>query len=93
MTLHPDTFHFWHREYPMFWQWAENKDILFLPKGASEVEEEKKYDLTSKVYILMKRLKQDYNTIYSMPVEERDALFEMEMKLIAEEAKQNNSET
>jgi hypothetical protein len=89
MTLSPDTVHLWHKEYPMFWLWAKDKDILFLPKAVSEEDESKQYDLTSKMYILMKRLKQNYETILTMPVEERDLLFDMEMKLIEEEHKQS----
>lgn len=88
MTLSPDVLHYWHKEYPMFWQWAQGKDILFLPKSVSETEEIKQYDLTSKIYVLMKRLQQSYETILAMPLEERDSLFEMEMRLIDEENKQ-----
>lgn len=91
MTLNPSEYYFWHKEYPMFCQWAVRKDILFLPKETAEDEEEKKYDLTSKAYILMKRLNQGYDRIMSMDAEERDKLFEMEMKLIKEETKQNES--
>lgn len=75
----------------MFTQWAVQKGILFIPKEVAEDEEEKQYDLTSKAYILMKRLGQDYDKIMSMDAEERDKLFEMEMKLIKEEAKQNEN--
>ena len=67
------------------------KGILFPPKEAAEDEDDKKYDLTSKAYILMKRLGQSYDVIMNMDADERDALFEMEMKLIREEQKQNNS--
>lgn len=91
MTLNPSEYHFWHKEYPMFCQWAVHKDILFLPKEMAEDEEDKQYDLTSKAYILMKRLNQSYDRIMSMDAEERDRLFEMEMKLLKEEAKQNEN--
>lgn len=91
MTFNPAEYYFWHKEYPMFSQWAVQKDILFLPKEMAEDEEEKRYDLTSKAYILMKRLNQSYDRIMSMDAEERDRLFEMEMKLIKEEAKQNEN--
>ena len=89
MTFYPYEYHFWHKDYPMFCSWAVQKDVLFLPKALSEEDEEKKYDLTSKAYILMKRLGQSYPTIMQMDAVERDTLFEMEMKLIQEEAKQN----
>lgn len=91
MTLNPAEFHFWHKEYPMFCSWAVQKGILFLPKEIAEDEDDKKYDLASKAYILMKRLGQDYNVIMNMDAEERDRLFEMEMRLIHEEQKQNNT--
>lgn len=91
MTLNPSEYYFWHKEYPMFTLWAATKGILFLPKEIAEDEEEKKYDLTSKAYILMKRLNQSYDRIMSMDADERDTLFEMEMKLIKEEAKQNEN--
>ena len=74
----------------MFCQWAIPKDILYFPRELSE-EDDERYSLTSKAYILMKRLGQNYGEIMSMDAEERDNLFEMEMKLIKEEAKQNES--
>lgn len=89
MTFNPAEYHLWHKEYPMFSLWAVPKGILFLPKEIAESEEVKQYDLTSKAYILMKRLGQDYDKILLMDAEERDRLFEMEMKLIKEEAKKN----
>ncbi len=89
MTFNPAEYHLWHKEYPMFSLWAVPKGILFLPKEVAESEEVKQYDLTSKAYILMKRLGQDYDKILLMDAEERDRLFEMEMKLIKEEAKKN----
>lgn len=89
MTFNPTEFHLWCKEYPMFNLWAAQKDILFLPKELSEEDEIKRYDLTSKAYVFMKRLGQDYARFMLMDAEERDKIFEMEMKLIKEEAKQN----
>lgn len=91
MTFNPAEYQLWHKEYPMFCSWAVQKGILFPPKEMAEDEEDKKYDLTSKAYILMKRLGQSYDVIMNMDALERDTLFEMEMKLIREEQKQNNS--
>lgn len=91
MTFSPAKYHLWNKEYPMLCLWAIQKGILFPPKENAEDEDDRKYDLTSKTYILMKRLGQDYRTIMNMDAEERDSLFEMEMKLIREEQKQNNS--
>ena len=88
MTFAPDVYYYWHKEYPMFWQWAQGKDNLFLPKAMSESDELKQHSLTSKVYVLMKRLQQSYKTILTMPMDERDELFEMEMKLLEEEQRQ-----
>ena len=39
----------------------------------------------------MKRLGQDYNRVMLMDADERDRLFEMEMKLIKEEQKQKEN--
>lgn len=88
MTFNPTDYHILHREYPMFNLWAGHKGILFLPKEVAEDDEFKKYDLTSKAYIFMKRLHQSYQTVMLMDADERDKLFEMEMRLIKEEAKQ-----
>lgn len=93
MTFNPTEYHLWYKEYPMFCQWALHKGILFLPKECSEDEEDKQYDLTSKAYILMKRLGQSYEHIMRMPSDERDKLFEMEMRLIREEAKKLKNDT
>ena len=71
----------------MFTFWAQHKDVLFLPLQFAENKKEDAYDLTSKAYVLMKRLGQDYSQIMQMPSEERDKLFEMEMQLIKKEAK------
>ena len=73
----------------MFSLWAIVRNVLFIPKEVSEDDELRKWDLTSKAYIFMKRLGQDYNRVMLMDSEERDKLFEMEMKLIKEEQKQN----
>lgn len=89
MTLSPAEYRLWQREYPMFSLWATTRGILFLPKEVAEEDDSpEKYDLVSKAYILMKRLGQDYNTIMTMPTEERDRLFSMEMELIKKEAEQ-----
>ena len=89
MTFNPTELHIWYKEYPMFTLWATHRGILFLPKELSEDDELQKYDLTSKAYIFMKRLGQDYNRVMLMDSKERDKIFKMEMELIKEEAKQN----
>lgn len=88
MTFSPSDYHFWHKEYPQFIQWAMQKGALFLPRETAE-EQDNQYDLTSKAYILMKRLGQDYSRIMCMDSEERDKIFRMEMDLIKKEQKQN----
>lgn len=90
MTFNPTDYQFWFKEYPMFNLWAINAGTLFLPKEFSEDDEFKKYDLTSKAYIFMKRLGQDYNRFLLMEEDERNKLFEMEMQLIKEQAKEAN---
>ena len=85
MTLNPSDFYYWYKEYPMFTQWANKRDALFVPKEYAEEDEDKQYDLTSKLYILMKRLGQDYQTILTMSAEERDKIFEMELSVIKRE--------
>ena len=88
MTFNPTEYYLWYKEYPMFILWALEKGILFIPKEVSEDDEElQKWDLTSKVYVFMKRLGQDYNRVMLMDADERDKLFELELKLIKEEAK------
>jgi hypothetical protein len=89
MTFCPDVFQLWYKEYPMFTQWSANKGILFPPKELAEDEGEQ-YDLTSKAYILMKRLGQGYDTILQMDADERDKLFKMEMELIKKESEDRN---
>ena len=89
MTFNPNEFYYWYKEYPMFALWAVQKGILFIPKEYFEEDELKQWDLTSKAYIFMKRLGQDYNRVMLMDSEERDRIFEMEMRLIQEENKQN----
>lgn len=91
MTFSPEESHLWYKEYPMFNLWAAPRGILFLPKEISEDDDLKKWDLTSKAYIFMKRLGQDYNTVMLMDSDERDKIFEMEMKLIQEEKKQEEN--
>lgn len=90
MTFNPTEYYLWYKEYPMLTLWAVQKGILFIPKEVSE-DEFKKWDLTSKAYIFMKRLGQDYNRVMMMDADERDKLFEMEMKLIKEEQKQKEN--
>ena len=72
----------------MFILWAVKRGILFIPKEVAEDDEFKKWDLTSKAYIFMKRLGQDYNRVMLMDADERDKIFEMEMRLIKEEQKE-----
>lgn len=94
MTFHPGDVQLWHKEYPMFCQWAVDKGILFLPKELSQVDEDKQYDLETRAYILMKRLRQGYTEIMQMPSSERDKFFDLEMALIKkeeEQAKQNDN--
>lgn len=91
MTFNPTEYQLWYKEYPMFILWAAQKGILFIPKEVAEDDEFKKYDLTSKVYIFMKRLHQSYNMVMLMDADERDKIFEMEMKLLKEEAKQKEN--
>lgn len=86
MTLNPG-FALYYRDYPMVMLWNRNKDLLFFPREASE-EDGEQHDLTSKAYILMKRLGQDYDKIMQMDAEERDTIFKWEMQLIKEEQKQ-----
>lgn len=90
MTLSPDTVHLWYKEYPMFWQWAQDKDILFLQKLSPNDET---YDLASQIYVLMKRLRQSYESILMMPDEDRENLFKMEMELMKQEAKNQENNT
>ena len=95
MTFNPTEYYLWYKKYPMFSLWAVPKGIFFIPKEVSEDDEYKKWDLTSKAYIFMKRLGQDYNRVMLMDADERDRIFEMEMKLIEDERKQaeKNSKT
>lgn len=90
MTFKSDEARLLYKEYPMFCLWAVTKGILFIPKNIAESEDDfRQYDLASKVYILMKRLHQRYGEIMLMDSDERDSFFEMEMKLIKEEAEEN----
>lgn len=88
MTFNPTEYHYLVKEYPMLTLWAMQKGILFLPKEISEDDEFNKYDLTSKAYIFMKRLNQNYETVMLMDADERDELFKMEMRLIKKEAEE-----
>lgn len=91
MTFNPTETHLWYKEFSMFNLWAIIRNVLFVPKEVAEDDEIKKWDLTSKVYIFMKRLGQDYNRVMLMDADERDQIFEMEMKLIEEEKKQSEN--
>ena len=72
----------------MFSLWATQKGIFLIPKEVAEDADGEVYSLESKVYVLMKRLNQDYNVIMNMDSKERDLYFDMELKLIQEEAKE-----
>lgn len=85
MTFCPDVYQLWYKEYPMFTQWSASRGILFPPKESAE-DADNQFSLTSKAYILMKRLGQDYDTILQMDADERDLLFTMEMELIKKES-------
>lgn len=89
MTFKSDECRLLYREYPMFFLWAITKGVLFLPRQIAEAEDDYgNYDLTSKLYVFMKRLHQSYETVMLMDAEERDEIFKMEMKLVEEEQKQ-----
>ena len=72
----------------MFSLWGIKYNNIFFPKTVTQTGEYAEYDLTSKAYVFMKRLGQDYRTIMLMDATERDEIFAMEMKLIEEEKKQ-----
>ena len=72
----------------MFSLWAIARGILFFPRQVGDDGEFANYDLTSKIYILMKRLNQHYDSILRMDSVERDKFFTMEMQLMKEEAEQ-----
>lgn len=65
---------------------------LFLQKERYKEETDEKYDLTSKIYLLMKRLHQNYQQILMMSIEEREKFFNLELELIKEENKQKEKE-
>lgn len=94
MTFRSDEFKLIYREYPMFCLWAVTRGILFIPMNEAEDSDDAlHYDLTSKVYTMMKRLHQSYSEIMLMDSDERDIYFKMEMDLMKEEAaqaKENN---
>ena len=54
-----------------------NREMNVLPEY-----EDKRYDETSKMYLLMKKLHQTYESIMLMPTSTRDRLFDMEMEYI-----------
>lgn len=87
MTFNPTDYFAWERRYPRFTDWAIKHDVLFFPKEITEEIGEEHVDLTSKIYILMKRLGQDYETIMRMDAEERDKFVELEVKLMENEKK------
>ena len=89
MTLNIGIAKFVNREYPMFGLWALRRDTLFLPKDISRDEDdpnsEEYYSLTSQVYFLMKRLRQQYSEIMLMDTEDRETFFHMEMEVLNKE--------
>lgn len=91
MTLEPHYVFGIVRKNPMFILWALSKGFFFAQLLPEKYEEEDRWDLVSKVYILMKRLHQNYREIMLLPSSERDTLFKMEMKLIKEEAEQSKN--
>ena len=82
MTFSPDSAQLIQREYSVFTHWAIPRNALFIPKWVFEEDEEKRYDETSKMYLLMSRLHQPYNDLMTMDTKTRDALFDMEMKAL-----------
>lgn len=88
MTFGSNEYRPYHRGFPFFSLWGIRFGNLFFPKSLVQDEKYDDYGLTSRVYIFMKRLGQDYRTIMLMDSEERDELFKMEMDLIEEEKKQ-----
>ena len=82
MTLNIGIAKFVNREYPMFGLWALRRDTLFLPKDPNS---EEYYSLTSQVYFLMKRLRQQYSEIMLMDTEDRETFFHMEMEVLNKE--------
>lgn len=88
MTFGSSTYWAYYRDCPMFSFWGIKHGNLFFPKSVTQTGEYAEYDLTSKAYVFMKRLGQDYKTIMLMESTERDEIFAMEMKLIEEEKKQ-----
>ena len=79
MTFSPESVKLINREYSAFTQWAIPRNALFIPKWAFEENEDKRYDETSRMYLLMSRLHQPYHDIMTMDLKTRDALFDMEM--------------
>lgn len=85
MTFNPTECYTLDRQYPLFTCWALKFELLFFPKEIAETVGDEYVDLTSKVYILMKRLGQDYETIMRMDSVERDMFVDIELKLIEKE--------
>lgn len=90
MTLSPDGKFLFEKTSPMATEMLLGG--LFLGKEAYGDETEERYDLTSKIYLLMKRLHQGYQQILMMPAKERDKLFNTEVELIKEESKENKEQ-
>lgn len=89
MTLSQSRTFVYSKEYPLFCLWAIKRGVLFFPKELAEGKDlSETMDLMSKVYILMKRMNQSYDTLMRMPSEEFDFFFNTEMKLIEEEEKE-----
>jgi hypothetical protein len=92
MTLNPSEAHYVHREFPMFTQWAlKHGNPMFLPKGFDDNDDDEasKYDLRSQAYLLMRNLHQSYETIMTLPTEDREFFVRSELKLLEEQKKQN----
>ena len=90
MTFSPELSYVIEREYPTFTQWALPRNALFIPKWVFEEDDDKRYDETSKMYLLMRKLNQSYSDIMQMETSLRDKLFDMEMKYMREKEKQLN---
>lgn len=76
------------KKFRFFTDWAIYSGIWRLfPVDQNELS------LIQKVYLLGKRLHgYNYDHVLSMPIEDRDALVEMEMELIKRENKENSKE-
>lgn len=85
MTLDPDNCKLYYKHTPMVFMKELFRSGLFLEKCYYTEDEDKRFSLTSKVHLLMKKLRQDYNTIMFMPSEDRDLFVEWEMDIIKKE--------